>query len=121
MNRSSPPTLQYETLMCHMTFVLPGTIHHVIQYIHPEGPVGRQQLLREGDEILEVNGVVLVSLQHDQAIEVIRDTPDHVRMVVCSRQPPPPTETEAGEHTYPLSKSDVYTCIMYTVEPPRTL
>ena len=33
-----------------------GSIHHVIQYVHGDGPVGQHGILQEGDEILEVGG-----------------------------------------------------------------
>ena len=48
-----------------------------------QGPVGRHDILREGDEILEVNGNVLVGLQHHEAIEVVKNTPSFVQVVVC--------------------------------------
>ena len=60
-----------------------GSVHHVIQYIHPQGPVGLHNILQEGDEILEINGHILVGLQHQEAIEVVKQTPNFVQVVVC--------------------------------------
>ena len=48
-----------------------------------QGPVDRHDILREGDEILEVNGNVLVGLQHHEAVEVIKNIPSFVQVVVC--------------------------------------
>ena len=59
------------------------SLHHVIHYINPAGPVGRHNILREGDEIIMVNGRVLVGLPHDEATKVILNTPKFVTIVVC--------------------------------------
>ena len=59
------------------------TLHHVIHYINPAGPIGRHNVLREGDEIIMVNGRVLVGLPHDEATKVILNTPNFVTIVVC--------------------------------------
>ena len=59
------------------------SLHHVIRYVHPECPVGEHNILHEGDEILVVNGKVLVGLQHDQAIDVVKNMPNYVTIVVC--------------------------------------
>ena len=39
---------------CHVLSIAVGSIHHVIQYVHGDGPVGQHGILQEGDEILEV-------------------------------------------------------------------
>lgn len=59
------------------------SLHHVIHYINPVGPVGRHNILREGDEIIMVNGCVLVGLPHDEATKVILNTPKFVTIIVC--------------------------------------
>lgn len=41
-----------------------------------------------------MNGTVLVGLHHDEAIEVVKDTPTHVTIVVCK---PLPGEEEVAE------------------------
>lgn len=60
----------------------PQCIHHKIVHINTEGLVREHQVLREGDEILEVNGRVLVGLPHVEAVGIVRDTPSSVRVVV---------------------------------------
>lgn len=60
-----------------------GSVHHVIQFIHPQGPVGGHGILKEGDEILEINGHILVGLQHQEAIDVVKQTSNFVQVVVC--------------------------------------
>ena len=47
-----------------------------------QGPVGCHGILRKGDEVLEVNGNVLVGLQHQEALEVVKSIPSFVRLVV---------------------------------------
>ena len=42
---------------CHVLSIATGSIHHVIQYVHGDGPVGQHGILQEGDEILEVSGL----------------------------------------------------------------
>lgn len=59
-------------------------IHSFIHYLFFQGPVGRHGILQEGDEILEINNNVLVGLQHNEAIEVVKHTPNFVQVVVCS-------------------------------------
>ena len=59
------------------------SLHHVIRYVNPTGPIGRHGILREGDEIIMVNGRVLVGLPHDEATKVILNTPNFVTIVVC--------------------------------------
>ena len=63
------------------------SLHNVICYINPSGPVGRHNILREGDEIIMVNGHVLVGLPHDEATQVILNTPKFVTIVVCRTVP----------------------------------
>ena len=58
------------------------SLHNVICYINPNGPIGRHNILREGDEIIMVNGRVLVGLTHDEAKKVIVNAPSFVTIVV---------------------------------------
>ena len=59
------------------------SLHNFISHINPSGPVGRHNILQEGDEIIMVNGQVLVGLPHDEATKVILNTPKFVTIVVC--------------------------------------
>ena len=58
-----------------------GSIHHVVQTVKPDGPIGRQKALEVRDELLEVDGVSLVSMSHDEAVQVIKNAPQRVRIV----------------------------------------
>ena len=69
----------------------PQCIHHKIVHIHPDGLVREHRVLREGDEILEVSGRVIMGLEHSKAAEIVRATPPKpVKIVVCR-----PAEEEA--------------------------
>ena len=63
------------------------SLHHIICHINPSGPVGRHNILQEGDEIIMVNGRVLVGLPHDEATRAILNTPKFVTIVVCRTAP----------------------------------
>lgn len=77
------------------------SLHHVIRYINPSGPVGRHNILQEGDEIIMVNGRVLVGLPHDEATTAILDTPSFVTIVVC--------RTVSGDSNEPEKTGSHYT------------
>ncbi|XP_051172782.1 patj homolog [Leptopilina boulardi] len=58
--------------------------HHYIRSILPQGPVGQNDTLRSGDELLEVNGYRLLGINHMEVVSVLKELPVHVRMV-CGR------------------------------------
>ncbi len=58
-------------------------IRHTIAQIRPDSLINEHQIIREGDEILQINEHVLVGLQQAEVVEVIFDTPSLVRVVVC--------------------------------------
>ncbi|XP_065340777.1 multiple PDZ domain protein-like isoform X6 [Cloeon dipterum] len=60
--------------------------HHYIRSILPDGPVGKNNRLKSGDELLEVNGRRLLGLNHVEVVSILKDLPLHVRMV-CARKP----------------------------------
>ncbi|XP_039276607.1 multiple PDZ domain protein isoform X4 [Nilaparvata lugens] len=59
--------------------------HHYIRSILAEGPVGQNNKLRSGDELLEVNGHRLLGMNHIEVVTILKDLPMHVRMV-CARR-----------------------------------
>uniref|UniRef100_H2YMG6 Multiple PDZ domain crumbs cell polarity complex component n=1 Tax=Ciona savignyi TaxID=51511 RepID=H2YMG6_CIOSA len=69
---------------------LEGTIdenempHHYIRSILPEGPVGQNNKLATGDELLEVNANHLLGLSHVEVVVILKELPLNVRMV-CAR------------------------------------
>lgn len=60
--------------------------HHYIRSILPEGPVGKNALLRSGDELLEVNGYKLLGMNHHEVVSILKDLPLNV-CIVCGRSP----------------------------------
>ncbi|KAJ8883354.1 hypothetical protein PR048_015197 [Dryococelus australis] len=63
--------------------------HHYIRSILPDGPVGINRRLRSGDELLEVNGLRLLGMNHIEVVTILKDLPMNVRMV-CARRPGEP-------------------------------
>ena len=58
--------------------------HHYIRSVLPEGPVGLTGRLQAGDELLQVNDSVLYSRNHVEVVSVLKDLPQHVR-IICAR------------------------------------
>lgn len=59
--------------------------HHYIRSILPDGPVGVNGQLISGDELLEVNGKRLLGLNHKEIVSILKELPQHVRLV-CARR-----------------------------------
>ncbi|XP_060720249.1 multiple PDZ domain protein isoform X5 [Tachysurus vachellii] len=57
-----------------------GTI--IIHEVYEEGAAAKDGRLWAGDQILEVNGIDLRTASHDEAINVLRQTPQRVRLTV---------------------------------------
>ena len=55
--------------------------------------------LRVGDEILQVNGQVLVGMSHDMASDVVREAAGHVKLIVC--------RTNTGTNTGPTDEDTI--------------
>nr|XP_022912936.1 multiple PDZ domain protein-like isoform X1 [Onthophagus taurus] len=58
--------------------------HHYIRNILPNGPVGKNGILQSGDELLEVNGIQLIGLNHLEVVSILKQLPNFV-MMVCAR------------------------------------
>lgn len=58
--------------------------HHYIRSILAEGPVGKNGILKSGDELLEVNGHKLLGMNHLEVVSILKELPKQVRMV-CGR------------------------------------
>ncbi|KAK1889826.1 Multiple PDZ domain protein [Dissostichus eleginoides] len=54
----------------------------IIHEVYEEGAASKDGRLWAGDQILEVNGIDLRVASHDEAINVLRQTPQRVRLVV---------------------------------------
>lgn len=58
--------------------------HHYIRSILAEGPVGKNGVLKSGDELLEVNGHQLLGMNHHEVVSILKELPMDVCMV-CGR------------------------------------
>ena len=90
-----------------------GSIHHVVQTVKPDGPIGRQKALEVRDELLEVDGVSLVSMSHDEAVQVIKNAPKRVQIVAvpyvyATDSPSPNTLREMISAGEPHSVHSIY-------------
>uniref|UniRef100_A0A1I8AVQ8 PDZ domain-containing protein n=1 Tax=Steinernema glaseri TaxID=37863 RepID=A0A1I8AVQ8_9BILA len=54
----------------------------VIHEVYPDGAAAMDGRLKPGDQVLEVHGVSLRGVSHDQAISLLRRTPSKVRLLV---------------------------------------
>lgn len=54
----------------------------IIHEVYEEGAAAKDGRLWAGDQILEVNGIDLRTASHDEAINVLRQTPQRVRLTV---------------------------------------
>ncbi|XP_043230328.1 patj homolog isoform X2 [Amphibalanus amphitrite] len=78
---------------------------HYIRSILADGPVGLNGRLQSGDELLEVNGRPLVSLNHMEVVSVLKELPTDVRLV-CARAWRPPGMDILSSHLEHMAGSD---------------
>ncbi|MFH4981038.1 hypothetical protein AB6A40_007747 [Gnathostoma spinigerum] len=57
-----------------------GTV--VIHEVYPDGAAAMDKRLKPGDQVLEVNGVTMRGVTHEQAISLLRRTPAKVRLLI---------------------------------------
>ena len=55
----------------------------MIKSIRNGGPSDNNQVLRVGDELLEVNGKPLLGVTHEEAIRLVQSAPKDVKIIVC--------------------------------------
>lgn len=71
--------------------------HHYIRNILPDGPVGLNGTLQPGDELLEVNGIQLLGLNHLEVVAILKQLPTFVSLV-CARYPVPIRIIDTSQH-----------------------
>ncbi|KAL4641509.1 multiple PDZ domain protein isoform X4 [Arapaima gigas] len=76
----------------------------IIHEVYEEGAASKDGRLWAGDQILEVNGVDLRAATHDEAINVLRQTPQRVRLTVYREEAPPREEELWDVFTLELQK-----------------
>ncbi|CAD5115308.1 DgyrCDS4296 [Dimorphilus gyrociliatus] len=59
--------------------------HHYIHSILPDGPVGKNGCIEEGDELLEVNGQRLLGLNYKEVVNILKSLPQNVTLVCCRK------------------------------------
>ncbi|CAH0550674.1 unnamed protein product [Brassicogethes aeneus] len=71
--------------------------HHYIRNILPDGPVGLSGILQSGDELLEVNGILLLGLNHLEVVSILKQLPSVVSLV-CARYQVPTRVIDTSQH-----------------------
>ncbi|CAG9762109.1 unnamed protein product [Ceutorhynchus assimilis] len=71
--------------------------HHYIRNILPDGPVGQNGTLESGDELLEVNNIQLLGLNHLEVVAILKQLPSFVSLV-CARYPVPIRIIDTSQH-----------------------
>lgn len=65
--------------------------HHYIRSILTEGPVGQNNVLRQGDELLQVNNEILFGKNYKNVLSILKKLPMDVR-IICRRRVPVSSE-----------------------------
>ncbi|XP_018654828.1 discs lost-related [Schistosoma mansoni] len=60
--------------------------HHYITEINPEGPIGKEGTLSIGDDLLEINNVVIVNKDHLEISSIFPNIPSE-GYLICARYP----------------------------------
>ncbi|CAH8674695.1 unnamed protein product [Schistosoma rodhaini] len=60
--------------------------HHYITEINPEGPIGKEEILLIGDDLLEINNVVIVNKDHLEISSIFPTIPSE-GYLICARYP----------------------------------
>ncbi|XP_047528926.1 patj homolog [Vanessa atalanta] len=80
--------------------------HHYVRSVLPEGPVGRANVHRPGDELLEVNGHRLLGMNHLEVVSILKELSSEVCMVCARPRPAPPLDLAPPAATLVKAKSD---------------
>ncbi|XP_034359604.1 multiple PDZ domain protein isoform X3 [Arvicanthis niloticus] len=76
----------------------------IIHEVYEEGAACKDGRLWAGDQILEVNGIDLRKATHDEAINVLRQTPQRVRLTLYRDEAPYKEEDVCDTYTIELQK-----------------
>lgn len=71
--------------------------HHYIRNILPDGPIGKNAILKSGDELLEVNGIQLFGLNHLEVVTILKQLTNYV-CLVCARNSVPIRIIDTAQH-----------------------
>ncbi|XP_031574464.1 multiple PDZ domain protein-like [Actinia tenebrosa] len=59
---------------------------HRVHTVNPHGPVGLDGTIQPGDHLIEVNGIGVLDLGHNEVVTLIQSLPIHFRLVVARRR-----------------------------------
>ncbi|CAG9813000.1 unnamed protein product [Phaedon cochleariae] len=90
--------------------------HHYIRNILPDGPVGRNGTLQSGDELLEVNGVQLLGLNHLEVVSILKQLPNFVS-ITCARYPVPIRIIDTSQHIEAFQARKIFAGSLQTLNP----
>ncbi|KAG5888596.1 hypothetical protein JTB14_004778 [Gonioctena quinquepunctata] len=84
--------------------------------ILPDGPVGRNGILHSGDELLEVNGIQLLGLNHLEVVSILKQLPNFVS-IVCARYPVPIRIIDTSQHREAFQTRKIFAGSLQTLIP----
>ncbi|XP_070545261.1 tyrosine-protein phosphatase non-receptor type 13-like isoform X2 [Ptychodera flava] len=76
-----------------------------IRKLFPNQPADNCGLIEEGDVILKMNDIPLLTLSHSEAVNVLRTSPADVTMIMCRPQPRIFTHKENNKNDYESESS----------------
>ena len=79
---------------------------HVIRSILPDGPAHRSGQLKAGDELVEVNTKVLLGRAHQEVVDILRELPKNVTLVVARIKPEQPGSPVPHPKIHNLEQND---------------
>ncbi|TPP61788.1 hypothetical protein FGIG_00213, partial [Fasciola gigantica] len=61
----------------------PRESRHFVHSVQPDGPIGRLNIVRPGDELLQVNGRRLRGTSHTGTVRCLRNLPSHIELILA--------------------------------------
>ncbi|XP_044746782.1 inaD-like protein isoform X2 [Coccinella septempunctata] len=92
--------------------------HHYIRNILPDGPVGINRILQSGDELLEVNGIHLLGLNHLEVVKILKKLSHEVKMI-CARHSTPTRIIDTAQHREAFQARNILAGSLQTLIPSR--
>ncbi|VDP75160.1 unnamed protein product [Echinostoma caproni] len=61
----------------------PMESRHFVHSVLPDGPIGKLNIVRPGDELLQVNGRRLRGTSHTSTVRCLRNLPNHIELILA--------------------------------------
>ncbi|KAA0199945.1 hypothetical protein FBUS_00141 [Fasciolopsis buskii] len=61
----------------------PAESRHFVYSVLPDGPIGRLNIVRPGDELLQVNGRRLRGTSHSSTVRCLRNLPNNIELILA--------------------------------------